>query len=198
MNSLHPIDRPRPDWNDFNLHKYLVFCMIDSNEPYARVCKTFDNLMFEYLNWNSTRGTLAWIPVFLASLTEKQLSKILKKTGYHYHNQMARYLIRWAKGPYSQPSYLKTATREMIVHDITGISWKLASMFLRNSRGLQYAVIDRYIRNYLIEKGYMGPRTGEKGYKLMEKRFIEIANDKGMTPYDLDMQIWNSKRVRHN
>ena len=201
MSELHPVDHIITNRTDSELQKMLLFCMIDSNEPYARVCKTFDALTSDFpkngIPLGLANGKLDYFLVRV--LGKREVHKRIKRVGYHYHNQMTRYVWKWANGPYSDPRYLRTATREQLVHDITGISWKLASMFIRNSRGIvDIAVIDRYIRQFLREKKYYGPTTGEKGYKLMEKKFIEIARDMNITPYKLDMKIWEERRVKHN
>lgn len=194
MSNLHLIDTPRKSWTDIELQRYMVFCILDSNEPYARVCKTFDAIFADHEPLVHS-SNFYLVPKWLQLLGKREVHKRIKKAGYHYHNQITRYLYRWAEGEHSNPAYLRTALRDELVHDIKGVSWKLASMYLRGTRGLQYAVIDRYIRRFLVGKGYMGPQSGGKGYKLMEKRFIEIAHDMDMSPYDLDLKIWEEQRV---
>ena len=49
---------------------------------------------------------------------------------------------------------LRTATRDELVKNVKGIGYKLASMFLRNTRGEEYAVMDVHTKRYLKELGY--------------------------------------------
>lgn len=70
-----------------------------------------------------------------------------------------------------------------------GIGMKLASMFLRNTRGDDYAVIDVHIRRYLEERGITG------NYLHLENEFRKIAESQGKSVTELDLEIWNERRV---
>src|SRR3989304_4425917 len=135
---LHNIDRPLEGskYNDLELDEFMVFCILDTACPYEMVCKVFDALRESGMT--TRKGIMHW--------REDMIEKTLKKAGYRFPKQHAS---RIKKFGYSSID-LRTATRKELVDDITGIGMKLASMFLRNTRGKDYAVIDVHTERWLM------------------------------------------------
>jgi len=183
---LHNIDRPLEGskYNDLELDEFMVFCILDTACPYEMVCKVFDALRESGMT--TRKGIMHW--------REDMIEKTLKKAGYRFPKQHAS---RIKKFGYSSID-LRTATRKELVDDITGIGMKLASMFLRNTRGKDYAVIDVHTERWLMAnlmKTYRGKIKAPKTYEEKEKYFKELAKAKGMTTKDLDLEIWQKMRI---
>ncbi len=181
---LHSIDRPEEDkkYNKLQLDEFLVFCIIDTAVPYEMVCKTFDALKKSKMT--KRRDIMKW--------REDMIEQTLRKSGYRFPKQQAGRIKAFG---YSGID-LKTVTREELVRDVKGIGMKLASMFLRNTRGHEYAVIDvhtdRWLEKELRAFDQWKPRMT---YEEKEKAFIGLANILGKTPMELDLEIWQKNRI---
>lgn len=66
---------------------------------------------------------------------------------------------------------------------------KLASMFLRNTRGIKYAVLDVHTKRWLQKRGY-----GNLSYEKLEQAFLNEARKMRKDPIKLDLEIWQKYR----
>jgi len=173
ISKLHPIETAR--WNKENLERFLVFCMLDRAMPYEKVCRAFDALNRKDLTLRKN----------LKKVSLDEIVETLRKEGFRFPNQTAKFLKAFGDNPID----LSTATREELTK-IPGIGMKLASMFLRNTRGSEFAVIDVHVRNFLREHNALG-----KDYLESERNFKEIARKLGKTIHELDFEIWEKRRV---
>jgi len=179
---LHWIDRPDGKYSKQALESFMVFCILDTSISYEKCCQAFDALKKNGLINRKT----------LKQVSQRDIYIILKSTGYRWSNQKAKYLKEFSKNPIN----LLEASREDIVKNIKGVGMKLASMFLRNTRGHQYAVIDVHTDRW-IKANYNFPDEEYKNmsYKEKEKWFIEASEFLGKTPMELDLEIWQKNRI---
>ena len=173
--SLHPIDK-NGGYTEEQLEKFLVFCLLDRAMPYEKVCKAFNYL--DWLQLDTRKG--------LGSLSEKEIALHLKKAGMRFYNQTGKFLYLFAHNHID----LRNASREQLVANVPGLGYKLASMFLRNTRGENYAVIDVHVRRWLAARGIKN-----SNYKKLEEAFLVEAKKLGMNAYELDMKIWQENRI---
>ena len=183
---LHDIDRPLEGskYGDLELDEFMVFCILDTACPYEMVCKAFDEL--REMGMTTRKEIMKW--------REDMIENALKRAGYRFPKQHAG---RIKKFGYSSID-LKTATREELVENITGIGMKLASMFLRNTRGEDHAVIDVHTERWLmgeLMKTHRGKIKPPKTYEEKERYFKEFAKAKGKTTKELDLEIWQKMRI---
>lgn len=174
--SLHPIDRKRPDWTKEDLERMLVFCLLDRAQSYENVCKSFDALNKKDM---TTREGLS-------DHSYREIATVLKGVGHRFPYQTTKFLKAFG----SSDVDLRTISRDDLVMNVLGIGYKLASMFLRNTRGEEYAVLDVHVKRWLKEKG-----IHFKKYKDQERAFLNLAREMGKTPYELDMDIWQGRRI---
>lgn len=186
MSQLHVIDKPDGKYTKQQLDEFMVFCILDTAVPYEMVCKTFDVLKKN--NMTTRKG--------LRTHHVSDIVKALRISGYRFPKQHAKRL--WMFG--HNDIDLRTASREDLVKRVKGIHYKLASMFLRNTRGEDYAVLDvhtrRWLRNYLYENSKL--TSGEilkLSYAEEEDYFKGIAKLLGTTTKDLDLKIWQENRI---
>jgi len=179
---LHWIDRPNGKYSKQAMESFMVFCILDTSISYEKCCQAFDALK---KNGLINRRTLKQV-------NQRDIYIILKSTGYRWSNQKAKYLKEFSKNPIN----LLEASREDIVKNIKGVGMKLASMFLRNTRGYKYAVIDvhtdRWIETELRAFDQWRPNMS---YEEKEKAFINFAEILGKTPMELDLEIWQKNRI---
>lgn len=154
----------------------MIFCILDRATSYIQVCKSFNALREN--NLITRRG--------LEEAKESAIAYILKESGYRFPNQSAKFLKELSTNPIN----LKTATREELEKSIKGVGLKLASMFVRNTRGTKVAVLDTHIRSWLKE------RYGElpKNYYEQEKLFLRASLELKKDPGQLDIDIWEERR----
>lgn len=77
---------------------------------------------------------------------------------------------------------------------IHGVGPKTSRFFVLHSReDARHAVLDTHILKFLRELGHNAPASTPQGrrYALLENIFLEEAARRGMTPADLDLEIWN-------
>lgn len=185
MSQLHIIDKPNGKYTNLQRDEFLVFCILDTAVPYAMVCKTFDALR---ANNMTTRKDIN-----NHSVTD--VIKVLQSSGYRFPTQHAKRIKMFGYNNIN----LKTANREELC-TINGIGMKLASFFLRNTRGEDHAVMDvhtkRWLKNYLVDYCSWDPKDVKKlTYTQEEDNFKAIAKLMGKTTTQLDLEIWEANRV---
>lgn len=112
----------------------------------------------------------------------------LKYCGIGCYNQKARTFLELAN---SNLDLHSCSAQEL--ETITGIGMKTSRCFILHSRrNAQYAGLDVHILRYLGNIGYTVPKQtpAKKKYLELEKVFLEIAKEKGLSPADLDLKIW--------
>ncbi len=185
VEELHPVDRQMPaeTWNRHQLDSLLIFCILDRATTYAQVCKAYDALASQGLT------TRDWLRTHISAFGEetmvKRITLILREAGYRFPEPGAEFIVLFALNDVN----LRTVSRDMLVSDVKGIGMKLASMFLRNTRGEQYVPIDVHMKKWLADHGC--PYTS---YEEQEQWFREYCEERGLSVYEADMAIWNEMR----
>lgn len=144
--------------------------------PYENVCVTFEAL--------DKAGLTVRENIKKTSLGD--ITKLLSECPFRFPRQTGKFIKLFGDNPID----LSSATREELIAKIPGIGMKLASMFCRNTRGEQFAVIDVHIKSYLREQGKLS-----KSYLENEETLKEIALDLGLTVGELDFIIWENRRI---
>lgn len=178
--TLHPIDKPNGKYTNLQRDEFLVFCILDTAVPYAMVCKTFDALK---ANGMTTREGIK-------NHSRQMITKVLHKSGYRFPTQHAKRIKNFGNSNIN----LKTASREDLLK-IDGIGMKLASFFLRNTRGEDHAVMDVHTKRWLYNKTNKKPNS--LSYLEEEELFKRIAKALGKTTTQLDLEIWEANRVKN-
>lgn len=182
MSKLHQIDKPNGKYTKKQLDEFMVFCILDTAVPYEMVCKTFNHLRKQKMT--TREGLRPW--------TDYMVEKALRDSGYRFPKQHAKRLKDFS---YSDIN-LRKASRKEMVENINGIGMKLASMFLRNTRGYKYAVLDVHTLRWLKENyKFSDDEFKRMSYEKKEKYFLEAAEFLGRDPMELDLEIWNERRV---
>ena len=181
---LHNIDRPDEEnkYNNLELDEFMVFCILDTSVPYEKCCQAFDALKEAKM---TTRKQLK-------KMDSLMIKAVLTSVGYRWANQKAKYLKEFAINDID----LKNSSRKEIVNSIKGVGMKLGSMFLRNTCGHEYAVLDVHTLRWLQEN-YKFPddEFRKMSYEKKEKYFIEAAEFLSTTPMELDLKIWQENRI---
>lgn len=182
MSKLHSIDRPKGKYSKLELDEMMVFCILDTAVPYEMCCKAFNEL--KKMGMTTREEIIKW--------REDMIENALRRAGYRFPKSHAKRIKDFG---YMMID-LKTATREELVKEINGIGMKLSSMFLRNTRGTEYAVLDVHTLRWLQKRASIPDDKFKKmSYKKKEELFILAAELMGKTPTQLDLDIWNKYRI---
>jgi thermostable 8-oxoguanine DNA glycosylase len=95
---------------------------------------------------------------------------------------------------------LKLDLRNCTVEDleaVSGVGPKTARFFLTHSRpNQQFAVLDTHILKWLSAKldDVKVPKATPSGkkYRKFEKMFLQLCEDGGKTPAEMDLEVWSS------
>lgn len=171
--NLHYVERP-DEWTQENLEKFMVFCILDTQMDYDKVCSCYEALEeFGAVTKNDIRD-----------LPGEVIKDILQDAGHRFYNQKARYIKAFAESDID----LANAERKELTK-IKGVGMKLASMFLVRTRGMELAIIDVHIKRWLEERDLW-----HKNYEQAEKNFVAEAVKLGMSVKELDIKIWEERR----
>lgn len=183
------------DSNDYRLFMELCFVILTSQSSAKNAWNAVEQLDDQNL---------------LLEGDNSEIAEVLKQNEIQYEENKARYLIE-NREFLSQPT-LKNPTRELkvreklnlndlektrewLVGNINGLSWKGASHFLRNiGYGDEFAIISSYISKILfkleiIEDAEL-PKNKEK-YLEHEERVRELAEEIGIDIQALDLTLWS-------
>jgi len=175
-----------------------------SSFSYKEEKEWFSELCFCILAANSKQKTAETIqsilgPEKLLTLSQKELSGIIRQNKHRFHNNKAKYIIEARK--YKNIKSLiqnkpETEARNWLVQNIKGIGMKEASHFLRNTGSQNLAILDRHILRTLHENkiiDYIPKSVSINNYLLIESRFIDLAKKLNIPPAKLDLFLWFMK-----
>ena len=119
------------------------------------------------------------------------IERILKANGCRFWKTKAQRIVEFG----SNPINLKVATREELVNNVKGVGMKLASMFLRDTRNIDLAVMDVHTKRWLAKQLEMRNIPYPKKYEDEEKLMLQFAKEHNTTIRELDYAIWNTGRI---
>ncbi len=150
-------------------------------------------------NFNAERGIEIQKRVgngFL-TLSEDELSQVLKELGHRYPNTRARYIVEARRFANTIKEILNSfrsekEVREWLVKNIRGLGYKEASHFLRNIGFKDLAIIDFHIIDLLVEYDLIErPKSlNKRKYLDIENLLRDIAKKSGMDLARLDLYLW--------
>jgi len=183
------------DESDYRLFIELVFVILTSQTEAQKAWKATEELDEKNL---------------LMEGNKDQIAKILKRNEVKYEENKAKYIVE-NREFLSQPTLKNPTkelklkekldlddlekTREWLVENIKGISWKGASHFLRNiGYGDEFAIVSSYISQSLFELELLEeaelPKDKE-GYLKQEEKMKKLAEETGIDILALDLTLWS-------
>ncbi len=184
----------------------LCFCLLTSNSKSKTACAIQEELGFEGFMTRSL----------------EQLTECIKRNKHRFHNIKAQRIVEARvhknirekmmkilhlptgdvrsgtedNGRKTTDDYaMQTEAREWLVANVKGLGMKEASHYLRNMGYLDLSILDRHVLNIMHEYKLIGrptpltPRT----YRIIEKKFLSLAQDANMKAGELDFYIWYMK-----
>lgn len=177
---VDPLDLPQYDVSDEWLEEFLVFCCCVPGKNAITTSRCVEKLRLELIK---NFGELSFFELLRQA---EDLPNLIKSAGIGCYNHRAVTL--------SQLSHSNLDLRTCNVEDlekIKGIGKKTSRFFLLYTRrNVRVACLDVHILRFLKDAGYDVPKntpTGKK-YDKIERIFLELAKDRSIPEFDLD--IW--------
>ncbi len=135
----------------------------------------------------------------------------LKKVRSLAHADLLEAQLKWARlSPYTKnlaachqlaslPWYLVEITVDQLT-EIHGVGEKTARMYLLYSRPDQHvAVLDTHVLRWMKGRGHNVPKWHPTGnvYRRLEIAFLNECHAAGVTPLEMDRQIWTTNAIGH-
>ncbi|MHA1595394.1 MAG: N-glycosylase/DNA lyase [Candidatus Baldrarchaeia archaeon] len=134
-------------------------------------------------------------------LPKEQLKQLIKRAGCRFYRRKAEYIVVARK--YADilkqevTSYdNETDARDWLVKTFKGIGYKEGSHFLRNVGYDNVAILDRHILSILTEFSLIDSipkHMTRRRYFEIERVFINLADNIGISPAALDLYLWYLK-----
>lgn len=181
--------------SDYRLFMELCFVILTSQSSAKKAWKAVEELDSQNLLLEGDRSEIAEV------LQEHEIQYEQNKTGYILDNR--KFLSQpTLKNPTNELKLREKLdlenlekTREWLVGNIKGISWKGASHFLRNiGYGDEFAIISNYITRNMLKLGLVEdaePPTDREEYVEQEEKMRELAEELEIDIQALDLVLWS-------
>jgi len=195
---VNGIDEKTKDVIEQRLAGFRAFRNKENGEWFSELC-------FCLLTANSRARTALQIQKELgfegfAKKEEKEIVETIKRNKHRFHNNKAKYIVS-ARAHIQIKEFIQelvdeegvAEAREWLVENVKGLGYKEASHFLRNVGFDGLAILDRHIINLMFEHGMLKetPKSLRRlDYLLIEQEFNKLAEHAGMTPAELDLNMW--------
>ncbi|MFT4892937.1 MAG: N-glycosylase/DNA lyase [Candidatus Nanohaloarchaea archaeon] len=183
--------------NDYRLFMELVFVILSSQTEAQKAWKATEELDEKNLLMEGNR---------------EQIAKVLERNGVQYEESKAEYILK-NREKFSQPTLnnptneLKLRekldednlekTRKWLAENISGISWKGASHFLRNiGYGNSFGIISTHISTQMkdleVFENAEAPKNKEE-YLEKEEKLKDFSEEISIDIKSLDLVLWSMK-----
>lgn len=125
----------------------------------------------------------------------KRVAGLLRDYGIGCYNNRSRTFQEVIEAKFN----LQTVTVEEL-EAIWGIAEKTSRFFVLHTRpNVRYAALDTHIRKHMESKGILFPNGQPKGKKYLEleQKFLQLADESGMTVAEFDLYLWNFYRGKN-
>jgi len=174
---------------EFELEEFLLFSIMVAGKNANQTAKKLDSFLFVTMGLMSP---LSWVEHLLKLENDISTSKPLMVCMQNHKLGQYGRLYKAFKGIAQFKDKLKDVTVQEL-ENIHGIGAKTARFFVLHSRPNQeLAVLDTHILRWLRDQGVKAPKATPNGkkYQELENIFLQLAKEKGISPADLDLQIW--------
>lgn len=167
-----------------DLQARLIYSMIVAGKA-----ADFANQVIDRLLAGKPQGVLPF--AWLRTLTDDQLEAALREARSGNYTKLTRGLRELVD---ARLDLVRCTPAEL--QTVHGIGPKTARFWILWTRpGARYAALDVHVLRWLRGKGYDAPTStpaDPKTYDQLERAFIAEADQRGMTPRELDFAIWQA------
>ena len=130
------------------------------------------------------------------SMNAEDLGRKLHEIKYRFYNVRSKFIVKARKYIDDLPSLVRSedafSSREFLVQNIDGISYKEASHFLRNVGVFDLAILDKHIVRMMNRIDPAIDLRVTPSFRYLEKEaiFRSYSDSLGMKPGQLDLYMW--------
>ncbi len=162
----------------------LCFCLLTANTSSEMGIRMQNSLGFEGFY----------------ELPEKKLAKRLRELKYRFYNRRAEFIVK-ARKHFGVKEKVKEfenerEARDYLQKNVTGLGFKEASHFLRNTGSDNVAILDRHVIKIMNEYKLIPepPKyVNASNYLKLESRLDNFAEKTGLNHSQLDLYLWYMK-----
>lgn len=171
--------------DDEMLEAWMLFCIAVAGKTAKTVTKAINNFLY-------LRGNLSPFAYVRSLANIGELRRALQAAKVGQYNKLVQTFDVVSA---LNPTELRTWTPEQfeLIH---GIGPKTSRFFIQSTReNTRYAVLDTHVLAWMREQGYYTPKSTPSGkmYAALEVVYLELCDQLGVSPRDLDAQIWLSR-----
>jgi thermostable 8-oxoguanine DNA glycosylase len=175
--------------SEAELEEFLLFAILVAGKSAKQQAKKLDDFLYQQRLTNDA-SINGWTP--FQEIEHLWKNNLLLDRMAHFRLGQYKRLETAFKGILDFKGRLSTITIEEL-ESVKGIGSKTARFFVLHSRPNQsLAVLDTHILKWLKFLGYDAPKAtpSKKNYGEVERWFLMEANNRKMTPANLDLQVW--------
>jgi thermostable 8-oxoguanine DNA glycosylase len=175
--------------SEAELEEFLLFAILVAGKSAKQQAKKLDDFLYQQRLTNDA-SINGWTP--FQEIEHLWKNNLLLDRMAHFRLGQYKRLETAFKGILDFKGRLSTITIEEL-ESVKGIGSKTARFFVLHSRPNQnIAVLDTHILKWLKFLGYDAPKAtpSKKNYGEVERWFLMEANNRKMTPANLDLQVW--------
>jgi DNA uptake protein ComE-like DNA-binding protein len=184
---MNTTEVPTTELSQYELEARLIYAVLVAGKTYKFATDKFDGLR------------AYWDLTIVAS--GRQVSTPFQGLRYYNFAEILR-SVRTGRYATLEKTFTELTTRDINLRtcapeeleEIPGIGPKTARFFIMWTRpGARYAALDTHVLRWLRGKGIDAPRTTPSGrkYRELENIFLWYADSMGLSPRELDAQIWS-------
>ena len=171
---------------DYELQEFLLFCVAVAGKSSEMQSRKLDIFLAPHTHLPFER--------IKSLVAQGNFMDVLKQSKIGQYTRIGKAWVNLAQSGLD----LRTCTVEEL-EKIEGIGPKTSRFFMLHSRPNQsLAVLDTHILSWMRYAGYDAPKATPplKKYKVLEVAFLKECANAGMTPAQMDLEIWKSRQVR--
>lgn len=178
-------------WTRRRLEEWILFAICVCNKPANATAIKVDAILRDLREAVGFRGPSSTpFELVRSAACQNTLRAVLEK---HRVGQYTRIERAFREVVTKIPEVLSTTVAEL--ETVSGIGPKSARMILLYVKPqLRVAALDTHVLRWLRDQGYNAPKGTPSGrrYAELEKIVLAEADNRGLTPKELDKKIWQS------
>jgi len=183
---IDPVNITKFENTDEQLEEVLLFWVLAAGKNAI----TASNCLERFLIGVHNKFNLSLYKPFecIRKIKKEKLPELLKSYGIGCYNNKAKTFYQLVNSNLN----LRTCTADDL-EKIHGIGMKTSRCFIIHSRrDASYAGLDVHLLSFLKDKGYNVPKQTptRKSYLEIEKIFLDIVKNSGMSVAEYDLMIW--------
>jgi hypothetical protein len=185
---INPFNCTNYSRTEEKLQEFAIFSVCVAGKRASHIATAVNNLLWDNDWVPDSHGIMRFPFAVLLQFKRTELEQKLQRHGIGCYKMKSKTLYELCRRGYD----LRKVTPAKL-EEIPGIGPKTSRFFVLHSQpNAQYAALDTHILHWLRDRGLPAPKSTPTGkrYETLEQEFLYVARSQGMTPAELDLEIW--------